>query len=117
MSIKSISVLLIYFLFFVPPSYWVLSKTGVKEKLKSRAFQFGFVIATLQIALPLACIFISLTYGYTVGAIVGLVTSYLYVDKVLHLRWYKNVAVVFFLPIVAGILSAPLMYIWYFANA
>lgn len=117
MDFKSLLVLLVYFLCFLPLSYWILKRLGVRDKLLERSSIFGFSIAALQVALPLACLFISLRLGALVGSLLGLALSYWYVRKVLQLNWYLNIATVVFLPLAAGILASPIMYIWYVLSA
>lgn len=117
MDIKSVIILSVYFLFFVPPSYWVLKKVGVTQQLFSRSVAFGLAIAGLQTLLPTALVFVSFEYGYTVGVLVGLVLSYLYVNHVVHLEWYKNIGIVIFLPLVAGTLASPAMFLLFAASA
>jgi phosphate/sulfate permease len=110
---KSLLVCAAYFLLFVPPSYWVLKKSGVTQKLTGRAVKFGFSIAAFQVILPIACTFIGFEHGSTIGSILGLGLSYLYVKNVLILKWYNTVAIVFLLPVVAGLLVNPVIYTWF----
>jgi len=114
MDSMSFLVLFIYYLFYLPPSYWVLKKCGVESGIVAKSLQFGLVLLLLQFALPIGMLIISLNYGFIIGSVFGVVFSYIYVSRVLVLKWYKTIAIILLLPIAAGLLSAPVMYAWYF---
>ena len=109
MDIKSIFLLICLLLCYYPASYFLLRSVGVNHQLPKRALVFGATIGGLQFILPVALLFISYDYGVSIGGILGFVLSYLYVAKVINIKWYKNLAVVIFLPMMSGIVAAPVM--------
>jgi hypothetical protein len=117
MDLKSLLTLLVYLACYIPPAYFLLRKIGVSSKIISRASMFGPTLGLLQFIVPIGFVFINFEYGYVVGALAGLTMSYFYVRHVVKLEWYKNVGLVIFLPIAAGICATPLMYLLYLANA
>jgi hypothetical protein len=109
MDLKSVLILGLYLACYYPTSYLALKYFGVRDGLKYRALIFGATIGSLQFVLPIALLFVSVELSYTYGGIVGLVLSYIYVNRVLKVKWYQNVATNILLPIVSGIVAAPLM--------
>lgn len=93
----------------------LLKLFGVKEIVLKRAFLFGLAIIFIQgipfgIANYLGVMFI--------GSLLGLVGSYYYVQSVVKISPYKNVAIIFLLPIIAMISATFIFFIlfdiaWY----
>ena len=114
MDLTSVLILTTYFSCFIPPSYALLKRVGVTAKLLRRAILFGFTLAFLQVLLPLGLLFISYDYGPYLGIAFSLIFSYLYVRHVVQLKWFQNILVIFLLPVIAGLISTPFMYAFYF---
>ena len=117
MHIISLLTLIIYLACHILAAYFLLKKIGVSRKLIYRASLFGLTFVFLQLIVPTGFALINIEYWFIVGVFIGLVLSYLYVRHVVKLIWYKNIAIVIFLPVAAGICSMPFMYLLYFANA
>lgn len=115
MDIKSALILLLYTVFYIPPTYLLLKKFGVKDKLLTRSIYFGSSIMFLQFVLPIVLLFIGFNVGLpfltALSFFAGLVLSYLYISKVLAVKPYQNILIVISLPIVSGLLSMPVFYV------
>ena len=122
MSIKSFFSLVLYLGAYTIPSYVLLRKLGVELFLWKRSVLFGCAVGAMQIFTPVALVFISLELansldGAIIGSLLAPVLSYWYISRVLVVKWYQNIAIVFFLPFVAGFIAAPVLYLYYVAIA
>jgi len=111
MDLKTFLVLAIYLLCYSPPSYYLLRYLKVESQLYKRAMIFGATIGALQFLVPIAILFINFQFGGYIGVVIGPLLSYFYVKSVLNIKWYKNIAIIVLLPLAAGLVSAPIMYL------
>lgn len=105
-----IVVIAIVLIGYAAVSYPLLKWLGVKENLAKRAFSFATSIFLIQSIPSGIASFIGVAF---VGSLFGLVGSYYYVQSVLKVSPYKNIAIIFFLPIIAMIPAAILLLLWF----
>lgn len=110
MTIKSLIILVCYLLCYYPPSVFLLRYFGVTTKVHERALIFGVSVGGLILLPPVLLLLVSAHYGAGLGIWVGVVLAYLYMGRVLTLQWYEKAFALAGLPLVAGILSLPLIY-------
>ncbi|WP_423894272.1 hypothetical protein [Candidatus Pelagadaptatus aseana] len=91
---------------FCTLSYFLLKKLGVKEHLAWRASKFGLSLASIQIFVQLVA---STLTNSSFGSLAVIFVSYFYVRSVLNIQWKINVAIIILLPILSGLLAAPLL--------
>lgn len=97
---------IIYLGAFCTLSYFVLKKLGVIEHLVWRASKFGVSLASIQIFIQLL---FSVLVNSSAGSLVALFLSYFYVRSVLKIKWQINLAIIIFLPMLSGVLAAPVL--------
>ncbi len=91
---------------FIGCSYFLLRKLGVREKLTARSVQFGLITLILNgIFQPIFA-----TVGMIgIGQILGTVAVFFYVRKVLVVNTGVAIAIAVLLPIIAALISAPIL--------
>ena len=110
---QAIFSLALYLGAYAIPSYFLLQKLGVRNRLVKRAFVFGTTLGILLVILPLSLMLFGVDLISILGAFLGPVLGYWYVQRVLVVKWYINVAVVVCMPLVAGLFASPLLYLYF----
>jgi len=111
MPAKSLLILICCLVCYFPPSILVLRYFRVEHKLYERALIFGVSVGGLMLLPPVLLLFYDARYGANVGVWVGVGLAYLYLGRVLKLSLLEKIAIIAGLPVVAGLLSLPLIFL------
>jgi len=117
MNLVSILALAIWVVCFVPPACVVLRVAGVEHKLLRRAFQFGVLLAVIQLFIPIVGLLLAQELGAMVASIVALPASYWYVNHVLAIQWWKNILIIVVVPFLGTLLASPALFMYFRAVA
>lgn len=109
MDAKGVVAAALYLISYFPPSYVVLVYHKVESQRVWRALQLGLVLAAIQVVIPLT---VATLINQLVGGVLyyaALPLSYLYVRRVLAVKWWQNVTIIIAIPFAAGLIAGALL--------